>query len=699
MGAVRNKLPAEEQITAEQILREAKELQLEDTVKVPKQIITDQEELDDYRLRERKKFEDALRRVGRYQLSIWLQYAAWEEKQKDLRRARNVWERSLVINQQHLPFWLKYAEMEMRNGMVQHARNVWERAVNILPRIDQLWYKYIHMEEMLGEFAKARQVFEKWMRWEPDHHGWMAFIRFELRGNELQRARQIFERYVACLPCVKSWVRYAKFEAENGDRGRSRMVYERAVAELEEDGSEELYIAFAEFEEFCKETERARAIYKHALDHVPRNQAPNLYARFIRFEKQYGGRDTIEDVLSSKQRMQFEERLAKAPTDYDTWFDYIKLEESVGDADAVRSVYDRAIANLPPSNIKLHWCRYIYLWINYALYEELVAEDAARAREVYRACLRVIPHAEFTFAKIWILAAQLEIRQKRLKAARTILGMAIGKAPKPKLFKAYIDLETQLAQIDRVRTLYGKYVEWDSTAVSAWCQWAEVEAMLQEEERARAIFELALSQPALDQPEKLWMRYIDFEIAADERDKARSLYERLLEKTQHVKVWISYAYFEATPSHVLLAENEMEEDEDEATHAERVAALRADVDARVWQAYEAAARAVYQRGYERLRENAPEEKEEAVMLLDEWARFERACAGEDDDVKADHVEAVEKKRPSRVKRKRPRYADDGTQVGLEEYYDYVFPDEDQQAPLAKLLAAAHAWKKQKTGDA
>lgn len=49
------------------------------------------------------------------------------------------------------------------------------------------------------------------------------------------------------------------------------------------------------------------------------------------------------------------------------------------------------------------------MWINYALFEELVAGDVDRSREVYRACLKVIPHNEFTFAKVWILAAQLEV--------------------------------------------------------------------------------------------------------------------------------------------------------------------------------------------------------------------------------------------------------------------------------------------------
>lgn len=59
------------------------------------------------------------------------------------------------------------------------------------------------------------------------------------------------------------------------------------------------------------------------------------------------------------------------PHNYDAWFDYLRLVESDADADTVREVYERAIANVPPITEKRHWRRYIYLWINYALYEEL----------------------------------------------------------------------------------------------------------------------------------------------------------------------------------------------------------------------------------------------------------------------------------------------------------------------------------------
>ena len=40
--------------------------------------------------------------------------------------------------------------------------------------------------------------------------------------------------------------------------------------------------------------------------------------------------------------------------------------------------------------------------------------------------------------------------------------------------------------------------------------------------------------------------YIDFEIGEGERQRTRLLYERLLDRTKHVKVWLSFARFEAS---------------------------------------------------------------------------------------------------------------------------------------------------------
>ena len=59
------------------------------------------------------------------------------------------------------------------------------------------------------------------------------------------------------------------------------------------------------------------------------------------------------------------------------------------------------------------------------------------------------------------------------------------------------------------------------------------------------------------------------------------------------------------------------------------------------------------------------------------------------------VQAVDRKMPKRIKRKRKIETEDGMDAGMEEYFDYIFPEEAGAAPNLKLLEAAQAWKRRK----
>ena len=48
----------------------------------------------------------------------------------------------------------------------------------------------------------------------------------------------------------------------------------------------------------------------------------------------------------------------------------------------------------------------------------------------------------------------------------------------------------------RPRRLYGKYLEWCPHSCYAWSKFAELERMVGEEERARAVYQLAVAQVA-----------------------------------------------------------------------------------------------------------------------------------------------------------------------------------------------------------
>jgi len=72
------------------------------------------------------------------------------------------------------------------------------------------------------------------------------------------------------------------------------------------------------------------------------------------------------------------------------------------------------------------------------------------------------------------------------------------------IFKTYIEIELQLGNINRCRTLYEKYLEWAPANCYAWSKFAELEKSLNETDRGRSIFEIAIAQPVLDMPELLW---------------------------------------------------------------------------------------------------------------------------------------------------------------------------------------------------
>ncbi|KAL5514901.1 CLF1 [Sanghuangporus baumii] len=685
---VKNRAPAAIQITAEQLLREAQERQ-ETAFHAPKQRIEDFEELHEYRGRKRKEFEDRIQRT-KGNLKEWKAYANWEASQGEYDRSRSVFERALDVDPRSVSLWLSYTEMELKGRNVQHARNLFDRAVTLLPRIDQLWYKYVYLEELLGNVAGARQIFERWMQWEPDDKAWQAYIKMEERYQELDRASSIYERWIAVRPEPRVWVKWAKFEEERMKLDKAREVFQMALEFFGDDPeqiekAQAVFNAFAKMETRLKEYDRARVIYKFALDRLPRSKSQALYTAYTKFEKQHGTRSTLETTVIGKRRIQYEDELAQDGRNYDVWFDYARLEEEAfrslreeggmeDDVEAatnrVREVYERAVAQVPPGDLKRHWRRYIFLWLDYALFEEIETKDYDRARQIYKTALQVVPHKQFTFAKLWLMFARFEVRRLDLPAARKLLGAAIGMCPKEKLFKGYIQLEVDLREFDRVRTLYEKYIEFDPTNSSAWIQFAQFEAALADYTRARAIFELGVAQTPLSYPENLWKAYIDFEFEQGEREKTRALYERLVQLSGHVKVWRSYAEFEAAPIPMSQALREDEEDEDEEEKF-----VEGDVQR---------ARQVFERAYKDLKSRNL--KEERVVLLEGWKEFEQQHGTQAD------VDKVQAMMPI-VSRKRRKVDELGDT--MEEYWDMVFPDDEREANPAsfKFLEMAHKWKR------
>jgi crooked neck len=376
------------------------------------------------------------------------------------------------------------------------------------------------------------------------------------------------------------------------------------------------------------------------LSRLPRSKSSTLYAAYTKFEKQHGSRSTLESTVLGKRRIQYEEEVSHDGRNYDVWFDYARLEEgaltdlreegatseeeeqSIG---RVREVYERAVAQVPPGNEKRFWRRYIFLWLDYALFEEIETKVliSVITPATHQLIIRRIMNEPVRYTKrssssfpikslplqncgfcspslrfggwICLLQGKFLVQlsgcvQKRrcLRVTSSWNSKYVQTVPQVH-FMTLTSFWYQLREFDRVRQIYQKYIEWDPTNSASWIKYAELESQLEDFSRTRGIFELGISQPSLSMPELLWKAYIDFETEEGERGKARSLYERLIKLSGHVKVWISYALFEGEAIPVPRSEREEDEDEDEEKEIKMV---EGDLEL---------ARQVFKRGYEDLR--------------------------------------------------------------------------------------------------
>ncbi|KAJ8684931.1 hypothetical protein QAD02_020724, partial [Eretmocerus hayati] len=116
-------------------------------------------------------------------------------------------------------------------------------------------------------------------------------------------------------------------------------------------------------------------------------------------------------------------------------------------------------------------------------------------------------------------------------------------------------------------------------------------------------------------PEVIWKSYIDYEISQGEPDRVRQLYERLLERTQHVKVWTAYAKFEI----------------DNAVHESGVAKI-------------VLARNIFERANDFLKHRR--DMKNRALLLDSWQKFENDFGDEKS------LNKIMNRMPQMVKQKR-----------------------------------------------
>ncbi|KAF9070804.1 hypothetical protein BDP27DRAFT_1382629 [Rhodocollybia butyracea] len=258
----------------------------------------------------------------------------------------------------------------------------------------------------------------------------------ELHEYRGRKQKEFEERIRRTRGSIKEWLQYANWEPllyfcvwtsravtllPRADQLWYKYVY---LEELLQNPDDKVWQAYIKMEERYGELDRASAIYERWIAVRPE---PRVWVKWGKYEEE-------------------RQKLDKAREVFQTALDfYNDDEEQVAKMETPLKEYDRA---------QQHGTRTGKRRIQYE--EEL---DYDRARQIYQTAITLVPHKVFTFSKLWIMFAKLEIRHLDLPATRKILGNAIGMCPKEKLFKGYVELETDLREFDCVGGLCEGYLE------------------------------------------------------------------------------------------------------------------------------------------------------------------------------------------------------------------------------------------------
>lgn len=666
----------------------------------PKQAIQDLEELRFYQQTKRKEFEQQLNK-NRLNYGQWLRYARWElDHNHDFARARSIMERALDVNIEHIPFWTQYIQFELIHKNVNHARNLLERATAALPKVSKLWFLYVQTEEMFQNYQMVRQIFEKWLTWHPNESAWDAYISFETRYDEVGNVRAIYQRYVQLFPSGEVWLKWINYELQNNENDveHTRAVFESAVDSLLDKSDEtfpDIVAKWLYWEVKCMEYQRVQAIRRLLLNESKFTFSTGIQIALLNaiseVEKQIGDKGSIEESITLQRKAKYKNDIEKDETNYDSWWAYIDLIEQSHEIDNLRQIFKDACLRVPQDTYKSgKWRKFIMIWVKFAFWEEFDNGDINAARNIWNECLSIIPHKQFILGKAWVGLADFELRNNTdedgLAKFRKVMGRALGQmnklGPKKNILQHYIATEKKLAEWDRVRQIYQKWLEcalvFRLNCDGIFKEYLEFESSLGETRRCESLYQMAFELiknedvvSCFNQKE-LFKMAVSFYTDEMKYDEIRKLYKNLVLTAPSADNWISFALFESTIPTVEQLERFLQSDNEL-------------LEVEVGEEQIGKSRDVFRKAENHFKNLNDIEGRKAV--LGAWKQYE--------EVNGDEISMaeVQQKLPKRVKKRR-------TVDGIEEeYFVWEFPNDpvelinpSQPTPsINKFLANAKKW--------
>lgn len=434
--------------------------------------------------------------------------------------------------------WNALARYYVHLGMFANARNVYDEAIHTVKTkkdFVEVWEAYTSFEEKYLERLLDQedlthdQLFDLQIRQasleELISNNGLLLNRVALRQNphnvrEWQKRVQLCEQvensdkakeetFIEAIQTVDPrqalgkyedlWIEYAAFHAELGNKERAREIFNRAVETkyARYDDLARVWCAYIEFE-LRLGSDRAIKLAKKATSAV---KNLNLWCLYVDLEENFGSFASTKAVYERILDLKIATPLVVL--NYAAF-----LEEKNYFEDSFRA-YERGIHLFKWPHSATIWHTYLSKFIT-----RYGTKNLDRARDLLEQCLKDCP-CKHAF-EIYLLYAKLEEENGLLSRAQAVYSRAVNKiepSRKGALFKIYITSMMKLVDIGKIRELFEEAIaNLDSNRARDFClSYANLEEELGEIDRARTVYSYCsqMCDPRVDK--EFWSLWADFE--------------------------------------------------------------------------------------------------------------------------------------------------------------------------------------------
>ncbi|KAL7751540.1 rRNA biogenesis protein rrp5 [Sorochytrium milnesiophthora] len=253
-------------------------------------------------------------------------------------------ERLLVGSPNSSYLWIKYMAFQLKQANIVKAREVAERAIKTIHYREEqeklnIWVAWMNLENQFGTKDSLVKVFERATQYNDPKTVHMHLVNIYIRSEKFEATEELLEAMIKRFKeSCKVWCAYGQFLLERGRTEDARSLLQRSLKSL---AKRKRTFGFPLFLAYLSDRE-ARKPYTDI----------KAISKFAQLEYKHGE--------TERGRTLFENIVANYPKRVDLWNVYLDMEIKSHDLDAARRLFDRIITfNMSSKKMKFFFKKYL----------------------------------------------------------------------------------------------------------------------------------------------------------------------------------------------------------------------------------------------------------------------------------------------------------------------------------------------------